>query len=143
MASAIPTRKDTGIYSIATGLSMEWQRNGSVLVFTWKNIHRETIDAFVEVYRAIIAEWPVQEPLNQVNDLRFEGFSFTPYLRNTVQQVIRESSKLGIKGRVANVMLPGLFMRIVQFFLRAIAFDPGVRAEIFADFDKAMTWVTQ
>lgn len=143
MTPTIPTRGDSGVFPITTGLSMEWQKEGRVVVFTWTSISRETIDIFAQVYRAIIADWPAQQPFNQMNDLRFEGFSFTPYLRHTVQQVINEAQKRGLKGRVANLMLPGLIMRIVQFFLRATVFAPGVRAEIFADFDKAMTWLEQ
>jgi len=143
MLPTIPERHQTGIYPITTGLSMEWQREGRILVFTWRSISRETIDDFAKTYRAIVATWPDQEPFHQLNDLRFKGFTFTPYLRHTIQQVISESSKRGIKGRVANVMLPDMFMRVVQFFLRNTSFDPDVKAEIFADFDKALDWLDQ
>lgn len=141
MTPTIPAREDPGVYPLTSGLSIQWRNKGRIIVFTWSSISRENIDGFAEVYRAIIARWPMQEPFHQLNDLRFEGFSFTPYLRNTVGQVIKESLQLGIKGRVANVMRPGIFTRVVQLFLHATPFDQGVRAEIFTDFDKAIAWL--
>jgi hypothetical protein len=39
-------------------------------------------------------------------------------------------------------MRPGFIMRIVQFFLLATAFNPGTRAEVFADFNRAMVWLS-
>ncbi len=143
MTPTIPAREDPGVYPVTPGLSLQWQQNGKILVFTWTSVSRETVDTFAQVYRAILATWPVQEPFNQLNDLRFEGFSFTPYLRSTVQQVIKESMKRGIRGRVANLVRPGIIMRIVRFFLLATTFTPGVRAEIFTDRDRAMIWLSQ
>jgi hypothetical protein len=143
MTPTIPAREDPGICPITPGLSLQWQQNGKILVFTWTDVSRETVDTFAQVYRAIIATWPIQESFDQLNDLRFEGFSFTPYLRSTVQQVIRESIRLGIKARVANLVRPGIIMSIVRFFLLATSLSPGVRAEIFTDFDSAMAWLSQ
>ena len=139
----IPPRSDSNVYTITPGLTLQWLHDGRVLVYTWTSISRQTVDIFSQVYMEILDTWPIKEPLYQLNDLRFEGFSFTPYLRNAVQQVIRESLKRGMTGRVANVMQPGLFMRGVQFFLRATALGPGVRAEIFANYVEAINWLDQ
>jgi len=141
ITSQLPARPDLGAYPIALGVSIEWRFNGKLLVFIWTSINRDTIDGFAQAYRAILSTWDPNEPLNQLNDLRFEGFNFTPYLRHTVQQVIKESLQRGIKGRVANLVLPGLSMRVVQFFLHALSFAPGVKAEIFTVSDKAVAWL--
>ena len=143
MTTKLPTRQETGVFPISDGLSIEWKNNGRIIIFTWTSISRETIDEFANAYAAIIKQWPVEEPFNQLNDLRFKGFNFTPYLRNTVQTVIRDAGKIGIYGRVANLLSPDLGMRIVQFFLRAMSFDPGVRADIFSNYDKAIHWLEQ
>ena len=141
MTRSIPSREQIGIFPLGDGLTMEWQKNGRIVVFVWHSVSRETVDIFAEAYRTILRNWPTQEPLLQLNDLRFAGFAFTPYLRNIVQQVIKEALALGISGRVANVMTAGLTMRIVQLFLRVAVVDPRAPAQIFADVDKAIIWL--
>ncbi|MBX3080322.1 MAG: hypothetical protein KF716_01730 [Anaerolineae bacterium] len=141
MSSQLPSKTDIGAYPIASGLSLEWLYNGRVLIFTWTSINRETIDAFAEAYRTLLSTWDASEPFHQLNDLRFEGFNFTPYLRHAVQQVISESLQRGVHGCVANVVQPGLSMRVVQFFLHALSFMPNNKAELFTDYDKAVAWL--
>jgi hypothetical protein len=143
VAITIPSRQETGIHTLASGLSMEWKEQGRIFAFTWRNINRETVDTYAQVYRAITEQWPIKEPLLHFNDINFPGFSFTPYLRHQVQLSIKEALKLGIHGRVANVMADGISTRLVQLFLRATAMGPGVQSQVFFHSDKAYAWLVK
>jgi len=141
LALTIPSRQEVGVHALSNGLSMEWRENGRILVFTWRDINRDTVDAYAEAYRAALAQWPINEPFLHLNNISFPGFSFTPYLRTTVQQVIKEALGMGVKGRVANVMISGITTRLVQIFLRATAMGPGVQSQVFFDPEKAYAWL--
>ncbi len=106
----------SSIERLTPGLTREWLYDGTIVVYTLVDAHRETIDAWIDAFKADIGRWPAERPFLLMHDFSVKGVISTPYARSRAQELV--DARPDVKG-LAAIVFPrnSLMITMIQLFL--------------------------
>jgi hypothetical protein len=125
---------------IAPNLFREWACDRQIVIYTVRDIQRDTIDAWAKLILDTIEDWPAGWPFLALFDMNFPEASLTPFVRDRLGEVM--DSQHDLKGRTALVMRKGFLVSLAQVYLRNQ--KPGKRERrIFFSRVEGLAWLDQ
>lgn len=111
-----------------------------IVVYTFHDNQRATIDAWVEYLMKRSQEWDTRRPFLILYDLR-EIF-LTPYMRRKANE-ISAIRQLDLVGASALVLSDSLMARIMIRFIKRDMRKPKYHStfDVFLDYEQAVTWL--
>ena len=135
-----PPAPTSEVEQIAQNLFREWAFDRQIVIYTVRDISRDTIDAWSRLILDTIEAWPVGQPFLALFDLSFPEASLTPYVRDRLGEVM--DSQHDLRGRTALVMRKGFLVSLIQIYLRNRR--PGKRQrQIFFSRVEGLAWLAQ
>jgi hypothetical protein len=128
------------VEQIAPNLFREWACDRQIVIYTVRDISRDTIDAWAKLILDTIDTWPAGHPFLALFDLNFPEASLTPYVRDRLGEVM--DSQHNLKGRTVLVMRKGFLVNLARIYLRNRKL--GIRErQIFFSREEGLAWLEQ
>ena len=127
------------VEELSSGLTREWLYDGQIVVYTVKDVRRETIDAWLETFTTDIMNWPADGIFRVVHDLSIAG-GITPYGRTRGQEMFNTCPEVLTW---AALVLPDTFVNdLIRIFLRTQSTHTESRVrECFTTREDALKWL--
>ncbi len=126
------------IERLAPGLTREWLCDRRIIVFNFKDVSRETVDACVRGIRETIEHWPLGQQYLCAYDLQFPQAALTAYLRERLKEVMEMYRDRG--GSTAIIIQRTFMANLAQFFLNTQ--KQGIRVRrIFFSREEGLDWL--
>jgi hypothetical protein len=130
-----------GEQDMGNSVTLEWVDAGRIVVFRLKNGNRDSVDRWFDVVSQVFAEFPVDEPLIVMHDVRDAGLG--AYMREKSTQLTPKAAHFS-KGRYAVVIADNTLSHLVRLFLNVTSRRLTTRERrAFTNFDAAVQWLRQ
>ncbi len=139
LSSAPQANTPIVVEQLSSGVTREWLHDRQIVVYTVKDVRRETIDTWTEAFKSDIGDWPADRLFRVVQDLRLAGGT-TPYGRARGQEMFRTRPEVRVW---TALVLPDTFVNtLIRLFVRAQATRNATRVrEFFTTREEALTWL--
>jgi hypothetical protein len=125
---------------LAPGVSIEWLDERRVALFTIRTPTQQNIDVFALAVIQTLNEWPSEQPILVVYDLR--QMLNSPYFRQQAARMGRQTPDR--PGKAAFVVDYFPFARVAQIFMqRTLSPKRYLVRQIFFDLDSALAWLRE
>jgi hypothetical protein len=125
---------------VAPGLTRQWLCDRKIILFIFKDVSHETVDACANGIIETIEKWPPEIPYLCAYNLCFPEASLTPYFRDRLKEVMERYRDRA--GRTAIVIQRTFITNLAQFFLNTQ--KPGIRVRrIFFSLDEGVAWLKE
>lgn len=138
-SSIPPETSSSPIEQLSSGVTREWIHDGQIVVFTVKDVHRETLDIWTAAFKESIKDWPVDRLFRVIQDLRVAG-GITPYGRARAQEMFHTRPEVKVWSAL---VLPSTFANnLIRLFVRAHRSPDATRVrEFFNTREEALSWL--
>ena len=129
------------IEEINEHLKLKWLNDGQIVVFKMTTVHREMIDVWADRYKALLTEWPSEQPLLTLHDfLETDSIIMTPHMRRRAQEFV--SLRPDVITRTAIAMQQSLFANATRIFIQTLPQStPNRLRKIFFTREDALAWL--
>ena len=125
---------------VSPGLTREWLCDKRVVVYTLANVHRSTIDTWIDAFKADILNWPADQTYLVMHDFSTKKVDATPYGRHRAEELLWLRREL--KGRAAIVLPHTIAAALIQVFVRIAQTKGTPRVQqVFTSRDAALKWL--
>jgi len=132
---------ELGEQAMGNNVTVEWVDAGRIVIFRLKDGHRDSVDRWFEVVSEVFAEFPKDEPLLVMHDVRQAGLG--AYIREKSTQLTPKAAHFK-KGRYAVVIVDSALSHLVRLFLDVTSrYLTNRERRAFTDFDTALEWLRQ
>src|SRR5262249_33856073 len=138
-SSTQPENASGPVEQLSSGLTREWIHDGQIVVFTVKDVRRETLDNWTAAFKEAINNWPADRLFRVIQDLRLAG-GITPYGRARGQEMFHTRPEVRVWSAL---VLPTTFANnLIRLFVRAHRSPDGTRVrEFFNTREEALAWL--
>jgi len=139
LSSTPPETVSGPIESLSSGVTREWIHDRQIVVFTVKDVRRETLDIWTEAFKSDIKNWPADRLFRVIQDLRLAG-GITPYGRTKAQEMFQARPEVRVWSAL---VLPSTFVNnLIRLFVRAQNNPNPMRIrEFFRTREEALRWL--
>jgi hypothetical protein len=128
------------VEQITPYLFREWAYDRQIVIYTVRDISRDTVETWVKSLQDTLETWPAGQPFLALFDLNFLEASLTPLIRDRLGGVM--DSQHDLKGRSVLLMRKGFLVNLARLYLRNRR--PGTRQrQIFFSRDEGLAWLAQ
>ncbi len=133
----------TATEKINENFTLEWLRDGKIVVFNVTSVHREMVDAWANKYIEILSNWQSELPLLTLhNFLQADSIVMTPHMRRRSQEFI--NLRPDVATRTAIVMPKSLFSNATRVFIQSLPKpNPNRIRKMYFSVEDAMVWLEE
>lgn len=141
----LPAKTQKGKHPLGAGASLEWLHDGKMIVFELADVQRETIDAYMDAYTAILQTWPVEQPFLKLLVAQNANIFLTPYIRAKVATTINIAKQRQIYGRMGLALQKNAVLHVIRLFLKTVydSRKDKIEPQIFFSRETATAWLEE
>ncbi len=139
------TTTQSEFYILGHGVTLEWQHQKEIYVFTFQMVTPDAVDSYIETYKKLIHRWHSPLPLHVLTVLDSTEGALTAYFRVRLAEIFAMPQfKALLHSRSAFVLQrPFLFSTARLLAYQQIRFTAINDAmQTFFDYNEAVQWLT-
>lgn len=134
-----PISITNNIETFQEGVQREWRHDRRLVIIRIPNPVRSTVDEWAVVHGDTVGNWPANQPILMLLDMRECGF--TPYVR---EKSTEASERHKWNGQLALILQKGVVGLLFQQLARLLVRQQGdLQLGYYTDFDKGLAWLEQ
>ena len=137
--ASISSEQPSPVEEIAPGLTREWMFDHQIVVFKISTIARPVVDAWIDLVKLTMENWPGNLPYLAIHDMTSDKVSLTPYARSRAEELIPLSAKA--PGYAAIVLPRSFVAQVIRLFMRTQR-RQGNQNALFFTMPEALAWLT-
>ncbi|MCU0513218.1 MAG: hypothetical protein MUE40_11695 [Anaerolineae bacterium] len=129
------------IIQLAGGVTRQNLHHGQVIVYTFSDSQRETIDAYMADELALLKAQPPGEKLYLMHDMGHPRAVLTPYLRARLEEIPAVVQAASLSGYSATILPDTIMNRILALFVTSFGRRTGMVQGLFTRREEALRWL--